>query len=100
MTQTKAGNRQKRIPRRICIACRSSNAKRELVRLVRTAEGVEIDPTGKKAGRGAYLCNQSSCWQKATNSRIIEQALRIRLSETDRSKLIESIKSLTAEAYE
>src|SRR5512138_2153189 len=54
----------KHIPQRTCIACRTVRAKRELVRVVRTTENhVEADATGKKAGRGAYLCRQRDCWE-------------------------------------
>ncbi len=53
----------KHIPQRTCIACRTVRAKRELVRIVRTAGNrVEADATGKKAGRGAYLCRLRECW--------------------------------------
>jgi predicted RNA-binding protein YlxR (DUF448 family) len=61
--------------------------KRALLRLVRTEQGVEIDPTGKKAGRGAYLHPYQSCWQAALRGNRIEQALRTRLSEQDRQML-------------
>jgi predicted RNA-binding protein YlxR (DUF448 family) len=47
--------RPKHVPQRTCIACRRVAGKRSFVRVVRTAQGVEIDPTGKRAGRGAYL---------------------------------------------
>lgn len=54
----------KHIPQRTCIACRTVRGKRELVRIVRTtANHVEADATGKKAGRGAYLCRQRECWE-------------------------------------
>lgn len=57
-------NTRKHIPQRTCIACRRVSTKRELIRLVRTADGiVEIDLSGKKAGRGAYLC-----WECAGSS--------------------------------
>ena len=51
---------------RMCVACREHDAKRALVRIVRTTEGtVEIDPTGRRNGRGAYLCHQPACWERA-----------------------------------
>lgn len=56
----------KHIPQRTCIVCRAVKSKRELARVVRTLENrVEADPTGKKSGRGAYLCRQRECWQTA-----------------------------------
>jgi predicted RNA-binding protein YlxR (DUF448 family) len=55
--QGRKGLRPKHVPRRTCVACRETDAKRQLIRLVRTPEGtVEVDPTGKRNGRGAYLC--------------------------------------------
>jgi predicted RNA-binding protein YlxR (DUF448 family) len=69
----------KHIPQRTCIACRTVRSKREFVRIVRTAANhIEADPTGKKAGRGAYLCRQRECWEAALeNRRHLEQALRL-----------------------
>jgi predicted RNA-binding protein YlxR (DUF448 family) len=50
----------------MCVACREHDAKRGLIRIVRTPEGaVEIDPTGKRNGRGAYLCHNPACWERA-----------------------------------
>src|SRR5512140_2117966 len=69
----------KHIPQRTCIACRTVRAKRELVRVVRTAENhVEADATGKKAGRGAYLCRQRECWEEVLGMRgRLEHALKL-----------------------
>jgi hypothetical protein len=69
----------KHIPQRTCIACRTVRAKREFVRIVRTAENqVQADPTGKKAGRGAYLCRQRECWDTALENRgRLDQALKL-----------------------
>ncbi len=72
----------KHIPQRTCIACRTVRPKRELVRIVRTATNhVEADGTGKKAGRGAYLCRQRECWEQILDSRgRLEHALNIEMS--------------------
>jgi len=60
------------------VACRRTDAKRGLFRLVRDSDGrVAIDPTGKRAGRGAYLCHDPACWEQALKRRGIERALRI-----------------------
>ena len=54
----------KHVPLRTCIACRRQRPKRELIRIVRTPEGTtEIDPRGKRAGRGSYLCPNRRCWE-------------------------------------
>ena len=61
----KQSSRPKHVPQRTCIGCREIRPKRELIRVVRTESGVEIDPTGKKSGRGTYLCKTKSCWDAA-----------------------------------
>src|SRR5438874_8460216 len=84
-TQTK---RPKHVPLRTCIACRETKPKRELLRVVRTPEGhVLLDPTGKKSGRGAYLCAKLSCWETAIKKKRLEQEFEQPLSEEDRAGL-------------
>src|SRR5262245_45769163 len=84
----KKGSRPRRIPRRTCVACRQERPKRELVRLVRTLAGpVETDPSGKKAGRGAYLCRYRDCWNVAMTRKVIEQALKTTISPENRAEL-------------
>src|ERR671927_170936 len=76
------GPRPKHVPQRTCVACREHAAKRTLIRLVRTPEGaVEVDPTGKRNGRGAYLCDRPDCWQKALKTGLLSRALNITLSQ-------------------
>ena len=96
----KGGPRPKHVPQRTCIACRRSDAKRGLIRLVRDAEGrVSVDPTGKRAGRGAYLCHEHTCWEQALKRHSLERALRIEaLHEEDRAALEEQARRLAAEA--
>jgi len=70
--------RRKRIPQRTCVGCREVVDKRRLVRLVRTPGGaVDIDETGKRLGRGAYLCHRRSCWETVLQKRRLEHALRL-----------------------
>jgi predicted RNA-binding protein YlxR (DUF448 family) len=77
------------VPQRTCIACRRTDAKRGLMRLVRDATGhVALDPTGKRAGRGAYLCPDPACWEQALKRQGLERALRIEaLMPEDRAAL-------------
>jgi predicted RNA-binding protein YlxR (DUF448 family) len=64
----------------MCIACRGHDAKRELYRIVRSPEGqVEPDPTGRRNGRGAYLCGQRACWEKALASGMLGRALNVEI---------------------
>lgn len=94
--QQKGGSRPKHVPQRTCIACRRTDPKRALVRLVRDAEGrVAIDTTGKRAGRGAYLCHDPACWEVALRRRGLERALRLEaLSAEDRETLERFARSL------
>ncbi len=80
--------RQKHVPQRSCVACRQVHSKRELTRLVCLPEqGIQIDPSGKVAGRGAYLCGDPACWEKAARGEVLSKALRVTLTEQDRARL-------------
>ena len=70
----------KHVPQRMCVACRGHDAKRGLYRIVRSPEGqVEPDPTGRRNGRGAYLCGQGACWEKALASGMLARALNVEI---------------------
>jgi predicted RNA-binding protein YlxR (DUF448 family) len=76
------------VPERSCVACRTARPKRELIRLVRSTEGVvELDPSGKKAGRGAYLCRYGDCWERGLNRRALDQALKTEITPENRQAL-------------
>lgn len=69
--------RRKHVPLRTCVVCRQQRPKRELIRVVRTPEGtIEIDPKGKRAGRGAYLCYDPQCWDVALQRGSLGRALK------------------------
>ncbi len=84
MTGRPAG-RHKHVPQRTCVICRRQFDKRRLTRVVRTPDsGVMVDPTGKRSGRGAYLCDQPACWDKAIrHAGILNQALNAQMSEAE-----------------
>ena len=72
--QNKQPKKQKHVPMRTCIACHETKSKRELLRIVHTPDDhVLIDATGKKSGRGAYLCARLSCWKTAMKKKRREQ---------------------------
>ncbi len=72
----------KRIPMRMCTGCGQMFPKRELVRVVRAADGtVSLDLTGKKSGRGAYLCRSLECFRKARKTRKMERGLAVQIPE-------------------
>ena len=82
--------RRKHVPQRTCVACRTTRPKRELVRVVRTAEGeVMVDETSKRSGRGAYLCRQRDCWEKALAHRQLDRALKMTLKAEVKTQLQE-----------
>ncbi len=89
----------RRQPQRTCIICRSTSDKRSLVRIVRAADGsgVQIDERGKVPGRGAYLCQQGSCWQMALSGTALSRALNTTLSDDEQHRLSEyATKHMTA----
>ncbi|HMD88423.1 MAG TPA: YlxR family protein [Anaerolineaceae bacterium] len=91
-----AGKRIKHIPQRTCAGCHQVLAKRSLIRIVRTADGIQIDPSGKIAGRGAYLHENRSCWEKGLKGSLAH-ALKTNFSDHDRELLEAFLKNLTEE---
>ena len=90
MSAVSARPRPKHVPKRTCVSCGSTTAKRELIRLVRTASGgAEPDPTGKQPGRGAYLCYNPECWDRAVKKGRLENALRTKLPSEAREALLQ-----------
>ena len=72
----------KKIPQRQCVGCRTMFDKKALIRVVRTPEGeILLDLTGKKSGRGAYVCSNSECLKKARRSRALERALEVAIPD-------------------
>ena len=91
----------KQLPQRTCVACRKVKAKRELIRLVRIADGsVEVDTGEKKAGRGAYLCPAWECWELGLKAGRLEYTLRTSLTRDNQEQLIrygESLAGVTSD---
>ena len=72
----------KKIPMRMCVGCREMKEKRELIRIVRTPEGEAVlDPTGKRSGRGAYVCRNAECLRRSIKQKQLERQLEITLTE-------------------
>ena len=68
----------KKIPQRQCIGCGEMKNKKEMIRVIKTPEeNIIIDVTGKKNGRGAYICKSVECFQKAVKSRGLERSLKV-----------------------
>ena len=83
---------------RMCVGCREMKEKKELIRVVRGTDGVpSLDPTGKKAGRGAYVCRQAECLKRAIRQHQLERQLDIELNEQVTAALTEEMNRLSAE---
>lgn len=73
--------RPRKVPQRMCLGCGEMKSKRELIRVVRTPDGeILVDHTGKKAGRGAYVCHNLSCLEIVIKNRKLEKALKQAIS--------------------
>jgi predicted RNA-binding protein YlxR (DUF448 family) len=85
----KQPRRPKHVPQRTCIVCREKFDKRRLTRIVHTPdEGVVVDFTGKRNGRGAYLCDQVSCWDIALEkTQLLNQALMTEVTAPERVEI-------------
>ena len=97
--KAKQPQRMRHVPQRTCIVCRQVRPKRELIRVVRTPDGhIALDPTGKKSGRGAYLCARRSCWEPALHQGRLEREFEMAIPAEDRPALEAYLASLPPEA--
>ena len=71
----------KKIPMRQCVGCGEMKAKKELLRVLKTEDGVLLDATGKKNGRGAYICANTECLKKARKSKGLERSLKVAIPD-------------------
>ena len=84
----------KKIPSRKCLGCMQSFPKRDLIRLVRSPEGdISLDFTGKKSGRGAYICQNTTCFVKAKKAKRFEKNLECEIPEEVYASLEEELKT-------
>lgn len=85
---------KKHIPQRTCVGCREVNEKRTLVRIVKSPEGVCVDPTGRMPGRGAYLHDAKECWEKGLKRGALARALKTELTPAETEALTAYMESL------
>lgn len=89
---------KRKIPMRQCVGCREMKSKKELLRILRTPEGqFMIDMTGKKNGRGAYLCRNAECFEAAAKSKGLERSFQCGVSGEVYQELLKELKRLEAE---
>ncbi len=87
----------RKTPMRQCIGCQEMKAKKEMIRILKTAEEeICIDTTGKKNGRGAYICPSMECFQKAVKNRGIERSLKMSIPKAVYENLEKEIESIEA----
>ncbi|MDE7223699.1 MAG: YlxR family protein [Acetatifactor sp.] len=85
----------KKVPLRQCIGCGEMKSKKEMLRILRTAEGeICLDNTGKKNGRGAYICTRRECLQKARKSKGLERSFKMSIPEEVYETLDKEFKSI------
>ena len=90
-------NKEKKIPLRKCVGCDEMKPKKELIRVLKTEEGMILDETGRKNGRGAYLCRSTDCFQKARKNRGIERSLKMSVPEEVYKELAQQLASVVKE---
>ena len=82
-------------PQRLCVGCREMKDKRELIRVVKTPnDEICIDPTGKMSGRGAYVCRNVECLEKALKHKGLEKSLKTSIGDAVRGELTLQLSSL------
>ena len=90
--------KEKKVPMRMCVGCREMKPKKELLRVVRSPEGiVSIDMTGRKPGRGAYVCRSAECLKRAIKQRQLERAFECPLGEETHASLLQALNDLEAQ---
>ncbi|HOC09501.1 MAG: YlxR family protein [Clostridiales bacterium] len=84
--------KRKKVPIRLCTGCQQARPKREMIRVVRNNEGeIFLDKTGKKSGRGAYICPEKTCLDSARKSKKLEKSLGVKIDEHIYAQLEEEL---------
>ncbi len=82
----------RKVPERKCLGCGEMKEKKALIRVVRSPEGIiSVDKSGKKPGRGAYVCQSRECAAKAISARALEKALGVKISDEVCTKILEEL---------
>lgn len=71
----------KKVPQRMCVACRESKSKKDLIRIVKTVNGFVIDKTGKLNGRGTYICNNTTCMEKLIKAKLLNKIFKCNINQ-------------------
>lgn len=84
----------KKVPMRQCVGCRTMKSKKELIRVIKTEEEILLDATGKRNGRGAYLCADMECLKKAKKTKSLERSLQAQIPDAVYELLEKEMSSL------
>lgn len=87
----------KKIPLRQCVGCGEMKSKKELIRVLKTEEGFVLDATGKKNGRGAYICRNAECLKAARKSKGLDRSFKMAVSDEVYDNLTKEIETLESE---
>lgn len=80
---------EKKVPMRTCIACKACKPKKDLIRIVKSEEGIFLDRTGRKNGRGAYICDDAECIAKLKKGKLLNRAFSQPVDEATYDKISE-----------
>lgn len=84
-----------RVPERTCVVCKKVLEKKSLLRVVKTAEGeILLDPSGRKNGRGAYICKDSLCFESLKKTKGLDRSFKCSISSSVYESLLEEVNSL------
>ena len=81
---------EKKIPMRMCVCCRQMKPKKTMLRIVKSGEEISIDFTGKKNGRGAYVCDEAECIKKLRKQKVLNKVFSVAVSDEVYSKIEEN----------
>ena len=88
----------KKLPQRRCVGCKNSFDKKSLIRVVKDNEGnISLDPTGKKNGRGAYICKSKECFEAAYKKKQLESSFKCKVGEEIYKNLLDELEKYNAE---
>ncbi len=80
---------EKKVPMRTCIACKAVKPKKDLIRIVKSEDGISLDRTGRKNGRGAYICDDAACIAKLKKGKLLSRAFSQPVSDETYDKIAE-----------
>lgn len=84
----------KKTPKRMCVSCREMFEKKEILRIVRTPDGeIVYDPTGKKPGKGAYICKKPECFIRLNKGKVLEKTFKKEIPQAVYDELRENLKN-------